>query len=142
MSLIVPAPVEEPDRQKVIKEGKPRRTRKTKKISTEKTKQEPTSLLTEEQLASTAAKKQQLADLMARIDPLKQMLDATSLTVKGSKMTPFTLDISDNPVLMKIAKKIFKKKTTTIDLAAYLQLVEMIKIKQLEEIESYKSTTI
>jgi hypothetical protein len=144
MPLIVPAPVQEPDRDKVIKEGKPRRTKKIKRAAPEPNSaiSQPTSLLTEEQANSLAERKQQHADLVARIEPIKQMLSSALESVKGAKMAPFTLDISDNPVLMKIAKKVFKRRKTSIDLAEYLQLVEMLKAKQLSEIETYKGNTI
>ena len=130
---------EEPAREKVITVDKPKRKpRKPKSTGRDPQKD---SLLSEAQQAELEAKRAKLNELMDRIGPLTQIIDQTKAQIMKSEMPEFVMDISQDPVLMRAAKQIFKKKKTSINLADYKIIIEKIKVEQAAKIESYKLET-
>lgn len=129
--------IEEPEREEsIIKD-------KVKKPSVKKEKKrKEKSLLTPKQQEELQEKKEKLKEIKERLPAIEAMVaNAHSLTL-SQPIKDFVFDISGNPILMKIARKVFKKKKTSLNLADYRMLLENIKQEQKAQIDSFKKEHI
>jgi len=131
-------PVEEPELQKIINTDKPKKERKKKTAAPKKTE----SLLSEEQQIELKAKQEKLKELRARVEPLLSLIDNAKNIIAASKVKDYVMDISKNPSLMRAARKVFKKKKTSISYSDYLSVLEKLKEEQLKQIEELDRTAI